>query len=229
MDLATILREHATWVDSGGASGARANLSSAQLQNEQLPLALLERVHAPNSIWTDADLRRSKFTQATLTNANFTGIDAGWSIFAGAGLLMSKFVGAALSNADFTGANLQYASLKDATLVDASFRGANLSDVSLKGANCNGVDFKDAILARTGIDNVTFSGARNIIPTDITALGRRMAAVWHTDHWMISAGPYWFTVEQAVAYWSVEREEVSPPVRDFYLSFAAGLPPYWSA
>lgn len=93
-ELAEILVEHRDWLESGGALGARANLSCADLQGAELTGASLQ----------GASLHQANLKGADLSLANLEG-----SSLIQADLRQANLLGAELRGANLMGANLQEA------------------------------------------------------------------------------------------------------------------------
>src|ERR1700730_15551910 len=112
IELAQILDEHKMWVESGGETGTKADLTGANL--------------------TGADLTGVNLQDAILTKANLTGADLSMANLRGTNL-----VHAALRNATLLGTELRGANLMGATLYGAEglwvgrLGGTNLFDALL--------------------------------------------------------------------------------------------------
>jgi len=77
-DLREVLENHASWVDSAGETGVRAelsgkNLEGADLVDARLKDALLHKANLKGADLTLADLRRATLVQANLVEANLLG------------------------------------------------------------------------------------------------------------------------------------------------------------
>ena len=80
IDLAEILDQHKQWVESGGESGARAdltgvNLSKADLTGVNLQAAVLHRTTLTGADLSMANLRGASLVRANLQNANLLGTE----------------------------------------------------------------------------------------------------------------------------------------------------------
>lgn len=80
IDLAEILDQHKQWVESGGESGSRAdltgvNLSKADLTGVNLQAAVLHRVNLAGADLSMANLRGASLVRANLQNANLLGTE----------------------------------------------------------------------------------------------------------------------------------------------------------
>ena len=112
-ELNEILRKHSLWL-MNDPSGARADLTGANLTGADLTGANLYGANL-----TGADLTKADLTGANLTRANLTG---------------ANLTRANLTGADLTGANLTRANLTGANLTRANLTGANRID-SAKNVN----------------------------------------------------------------------------------------------
>src|SRR5213082_2011767 len=80
IELAEILDQHKQWVESGGESGARAdltgvNLAKADLTGVNLQAAHLHRVNLSGADLSMADLRGASLVRANLQNSNLLGTE----------------------------------------------------------------------------------------------------------------------------------------------------------
>src|SRR5213080_5089515 len=80
IDLAEILDQHKQWVESGGESGARAdltgvNLAKADLTGVNLQAAHLHRVNLSGADLSMANLRGASLVRANLQSANLLGTE----------------------------------------------------------------------------------------------------------------------------------------------------------
>jgi len=80
LELAEILDQHKTWVESGGENGERAdlsgvNLSNADLTGVNLQGAVLKRSNLSGADLSMANLRGANLMQADLCNANLLGTE----------------------------------------------------------------------------------------------------------------------------------------------------------
>ena len=80
IDLAEILDQHKQWVESGGETGARAdltgvNLAKADLTGVNLQSAVLHRVNLAGADLSMANLRGASLVRANLQNANLLGTE----------------------------------------------------------------------------------------------------------------------------------------------------------
>ena len=80
LELAEILDQHKTWVESGGENGQRAdlsgvNLSNADLTGVNLQSAVLKRSNLSGADLSMANLRGANLMQADLCNANLLGTE----------------------------------------------------------------------------------------------------------------------------------------------------------
>jgi len=80
IDLAEILDQHKIWVESGGESGAKADLSGVNLAKADLTGVNLQgaHLHRTNLVGADlsmANLRGASLVRADLRNANVLGTE----------------------------------------------------------------------------------------------------------------------------------------------------------
>jgi uncharacterized protein YjbI with pentapeptide repeats len=107
-DLEIVLSNHKRWLDSNSEAGAQAQFSYWDLSGAEL--------------W-NANLRRARFSGATLFETNFSHADLG-----GADLSLAM-----LTRANLDGANLNRANLSGANLSSTSLHGTNLQKCGLDG------------------------------------------------------------------------------------------------
>ena len=142
MDLQELRRAvaaHGQWVKSGGAEGARLDLS------ETSPHFL---VMLPDG----TDLSR-----AILRGAHLNGADLRGAILREANLSEAYCYGADLNRASLDGANLGGANLHEAKLSWAFLRRADFNGADLMGANLTGANLYGANLSRAMIAGTTFT------------------------------------------------------------------------
>jgi len=94
LELAEILDQHKIWVESGGETGAKAdlsgvNLSKADLTGVNLQSATLHRTNLVGADLSMANLRGASLVRADLRNANLLGTE-----LRGANLMGANFYGA---------------------------------------------------------------------------------------------------------------------------------------
>jgi uncharacterized protein YjbI with pentapeptide repeats len=118
--LAAILKEHVTWVESGGAAGARAELAGTRPSERAFWRADLRRADL-----SGADLRRCNLDHALLSGATLRRAD-------GATLRRADLGDASLWQADLAGACLDEVKFREAKLDHADFRGADLRGAGLR-------------------------------------------------------------------------------------------------
>lgn len=110
LELAEILDQHKTWVESGGDTGARAdlsgvNLSNADLTGVNLQSAVLKRTNLSGADLSMANLRGANLMQADLCNANLLGTELrgadlmGAVLYGAEGLWVGRLGGANLFDA----------------------------------------------------------------------------------------------------------------------------------
>jgi uncharacterized protein YjbI with pentapeptide repeats len=134
-DLASALRAHARWIESGGTEGARADLSRADLTRANLDRAMLQSAVLRGTRLKGASLRRANLLDSDLTGANLHGAD--------------------LTGADLRRCQLREATLRESTLVDADLSGAHgLLSGQLGGANLAAANLPDEISKFEGLANV---------------------------------------------------------------------------
>ena len=127
--LQGVLADHRAWLDSGGQSGKKADLSHAQLQGL--------------SLWS-ADLR-----EADLGHANLQGANLDHARLRGANLRHAKLEAASLWQANLRNADLSYAGLQSVKLDHADLSDANLNSADLTGASLWGARLSGARLEHT--------------------------------------------------------------------------------
>lgn len=128
--LETVLARHRTWLETDGATGARADLAGADLRGRALWRADLR----------GADLAGADLRGANLDHARLGGASLGQARLAGASLWEAD-----LSEADLVGADLKGAKLDHALLRAADLRRADLAGALLWGAHLEGADLRDAV------------------------------------------------------------------------------------
>jgi len=112
IELAQILDEHKMWVESGGETGTKADLTGANL--------------------TGADLTGVNLQDAILTKANLTGADLSMANLRGTNLVHADLRNATLLGTELRGANLMGATLYGAEgLWVGRLGGTNLFDALL--------------------------------------------------------------------------------------------------
>jgi uncharacterized protein YjbI with pentapeptide repeats len=112
IELAEILDKHKEWVESGGESGAKADLSGANLEG--------------------ADLTGVNLQGAILTKANLSGADLSMANFRGANLVHAELRNTTLLGTELRGANLMGATLYGSEgLWAGRLGGTNLFDALL--------------------------------------------------------------------------------------------------
>ena len=135
-DLDTIARmraQHARWLESGGAEGARADFSGMELADVRFPGADLRRAR-----FADANLFRADFAGADLSEADFTGANLNRADLAGATLQRAVLDKADLSDAALGDARMEHASLVETSLQRAWLGRAHLEHATLKRADLHG-------------------------------------------------------------------------------------------
>lgn len=137
--LASILKEHQLWLESGGENGKRADLYGKDLIGMKLGRANLRRANLRR-----ANLRRAKLYGADLYGANLDGAD----------LYEADLDEANLCRASLIGANLIGASLIETKLDGADLCGANLRGAMIEGTSFDEVNLDGANLDGTGLETV---------------------------------------------------------------------------
>ncbi len=180
-EIGTILREHATWVQTNSRSGTRANLSDSRLNGFKRPGAVLtasvmERVALRGANLRGAELAMGALAfadlrEADLSNADLRGVDLSRTLaddanlkgarigpvenVAGSGQTwLSNLERAKLRRADLSGADLRKVSAVGADLREADLRGADL-----RGADLRDADLRDALLEGAELTDVALEGA----------------------------------------------------------------------
>ena len=128
--LEEVIRRHVEWLDSGGAKGEMANLTSASLGSVSWAGLRLSRANLSATDLTDADLSGTDLDEAMLDDATLRS----------ARLTRAQLRRAALRHALLTDADLAYADLGDADLAGARLTGANMTGANLRGANLAGAE-----------------------------------------------------------------------------------------
>jgi hypothetical protein len=150
--LKDMLVQHALWLETGMAQGARADLSYANLSG--------------------ADLGGVNLSGADLGGVNLSGADLGGVNLSGADLGGVNLSGADLGGVNLSGANLYGAYLCDINLGGADLGGADLGDANLRGANLRDTNLNDANLYGADLYGADLSGA--VGPVSVFSSG------WHT-------------------------------------------------
>ena len=178
--LAEILSGHATWTQSGGQSGQRADLTGVDLAGLDLrgvdlgaavlrgavlrrtnlagallAMADLTLVDAREANLSGADLRGAKLERATLSKAMLMEACAKPLVIGGDHKCPTDFTYARLDHACLLRADLSLALLVGADLTDADMRRADLTDASLCGAVLAGVDLRTAVLTGADLSEAT--------------------------------------------------------------------------
>ncbi|MYS82822.1 pentapeptide repeat-containing protein [Embleya scabrispora] len=166
--------------DLVGARLVKANLSRANLTGANLARAEL----------TWSDLHRVDLTGASLTGADLIEADLTGAVLADANLTRANLSGTTLTNADLTGADLTAARLSNwppffggAVLVDADLTGADLTDADLEGADLTGANLCGARLTRADLTRAQL-GRAVLARADLTdATGVQVVAgvVWDRE------------------------------------------------
>ena len=110
IELAAILDQHKTWVESGSDEGTKADLSGVNLENADLTGvnlqgAVLQRANLRNADLSMANLRGASLVQADLCNANLLGAELrganlmGATLYGAEGLWLGRLGGANLYDA----------------------------------------------------------------------------------------------------------------------------------
>jgi len=111
IDLAEILDQHKQWVESGGETGARAdltgvNLAKADLTGVNLQAAVLHRVNLAGADLSMANLRGASLVRANLQSANLLGTELrganlmGANVYGADGLWFGRLGGTNLFDAE---------------------------------------------------------------------------------------------------------------------------------
>ena len=150
--LRWIFQFHSRWLETGGASGARANLSNADLCSVDLHGTNLGGVNFEHANLAKANLQGCNFSGSNLSSANLTEADLRYSTFSGTDLHSAVFAKADLRWTKFDSSNLESAGFLDTdasgsqlwqtSLAHAYIHGAELSASTLFLVNMDGVDFE---------------------------------------------------------------------------------------
>ncbi|HZD24782.1 MAG TPA: pentapeptide repeat-containing protein [Alphaproteobacteria bacterium] len=179
-----LVGDHGLWVESAGQRGARADLSYAALNDEDLKSANLAAAEmyrciavglvldSANLVMTNlsgADLRRASLQRADMRGVNLERATLYGANLAGADLsplASDRSAGrqwpANLRWARFRGANLAGAVLRDADLIGADLEGADLSGADLSGARLQSANLTDANLADARLQGVKVGNTRGL-------------------------------------------------------------------
>jgi uncharacterized protein YjbI with pentapeptide repeats len=162
-ELKTILDRAYNWHWSGGKTGARADLSGADLSGCDLSGASMRAVILKRANLALTDLRNADLTFADLSNANLTSSDArGATMTArdlrGALLSFTRLEGAWLTNAKLS-SSFFHANLTGADLLSADLSGALIMDSNLTGAHLNVANLSGAVLLDTELTGADFVSA----------------------------------------------------------------------
>jgi uncharacterized protein YjbI with pentapeptide repeats len=154
--LHTLIRDHQSWVESGGASGKAHDVSGFDLRDIEWPEhALLTSLKAAGAClaharikgaWLQAstfegadlrgaDLRGANLKSTNLVRANFENSNLAPLVVASGRALVTRLDGAVLRHARFVGCQL----------VQTSFRAADLRWSSFVDCESTGADFEQAI------------------------------------------------------------------------------------
>jgi len=168
-ELSQILSRHRDWLLSKEATGQRADLSGAVLDDRDL-----SGLNLSGAILRGASLRRANLVGTQLVHADLSDATLEGAIMRKTNLLLADFTGADLRNADLSSAtpdteNKLGASRQGPRFKDADLRGANLtgcychaSDFAgavLEGASFSSADLEQANLSGNCLDNLDLSGA----------------------------------------------------------------------
>jgi len=171
-ELKEILENHKVWVETGGKSGVKANLSGVDLSKENLYSADLHKVNLSKANLYSADLHKANLysaylSKANLSRANLSGVDLSKANLSGVDLSKANLSGAKLTraylvNTTLSGANLSKANLSGvktsrANLHNANLSKANLSDANLYNANLSKANLSDANLYNTNLSKADLS------------------------------------------------------------------------
>jgi pentapeptide repeat protein len=136
-ELATVLRNHQTWLESdrNRDDERRATLCLVNLQGADL---------------SGANLQEANLSFAKLQEANLSGANLQRASLSGANLEGASLIGANLQRADLSGANLQRANLHEANLegvvlLGTNLQRANLHEANLEGASLIGANLQDVV------------------------------------------------------------------------------------
>ena len=120
---------------------AQADLSGTNFSNAILTEANLIGANLTNTNFMSALLTLAILSTATLISADLS--DANLVL---ATVIYADFTGANLSNANASGVNLAFSNLTQANLSNANLTGANLANATLVNTNLTETDLTDAIL-----------------------------------------------------------------------------------
>lgn len=131
-----ILEAHASWVESSGGEGRRANLEGRELcglalAGKVLTSAMLRRADLSGCDFTSADMHGADLRNADIFGGTFTGANLAVARMRHAKLRGCVFAQASLKGADLGGADLCGAKFGDADVTGAIFIGAKLAEADL--------------------------------------------------------------------------------------------------
>lgn len=159
--LHTLVRDHGTWIESGGASGHLLDISGFDLRDVEWP----DHVLLTSMKAKDACIAHAKFNGAWLQASLFEGADMRGADFRNADLRGANLKGANLVRANFEscnlapmvvqsgkslttrldGALLRHSRFRRCQLVQTSFRAADMRWISLADCDTTGADFEGVI------------------------------------------------------------------------------------
>ena len=127
-----------------------ANLSRTNFRGATITQGDFEKAQIDGTIFYGANLRNSNFTDAHGNRPDFYGAD----------LKTVQFIRSKLQYARFYGADLRNANLANADLTGADLRGANLQGANLTGANLTGANIEGADFRNTQRSGLILTGTK---------------------------------------------------------------------
>ncbi|MCZ6862851.1 MAG: pentapeptide repeat-containing protein, partial [Alphaproteobacteria bacterium] len=174
-DVEEILRLHAEFLNTDGASGQCADLSGADLGDTDLSGRDLSAANLSGAKLAGARLIRCKMNMTIATGADLSGADLAAADLRGINLGRAKLVEANLRRANLTGlelkdkngqktgkiwrSDLSSADFSGANLVDARLKSAKLDGAKFTGAHLAGTDFTGCVLAKADLTGAELDGA----------------------------------------------------------------------
>jgi uncharacterized protein YjbI with pentapeptide repeats len=159
--LHTLIRDHQSWVESGGASGKTLDVSGFDLRDIEWPEhALLTSLKAAGACLAHARIKGAWLQASTFEGADLRGADFRTADLRGANLKSTNLVRANFENSNLAplvvasgrvlvtrldGAVLRHARFVGCQLVQTSFRAADLRWSSFVDCESTGADFEQAI------------------------------------------------------------------------------------
>lgn len=153
-----MLKQHQTFLESGGAGGR-----FERLQMAGIPINIYRKTSSAGTQW-DTKMKQLSpqvsLSKAQLSYADFAGCLAEEVNFEGANLDGSLLTDAFLAGANFDGISARGTDFTGADLTGASFVNADLRGADFEICNCTGADFTGANLEGALFKGTTLDGIR---------------------------------------------------------------------